>query len=161
VEAAVSFIAMTKVAVGYSAPTGVTCPAPAGTAHSDTARSATIDNARSYAAATAKDEFNTFDIAAAGDPVAPHAAPVDSATCMTSANDVTTGAIVPAAASVRHGGLITHVASGAPPLDWGDTPFDVGTHLDFNAPAIPLSHMDSDDDAGTSISYDDSIFIDL
>jgi hypothetical protein len=55
-----------------------------------------------------------------------------------------------------------HISALAPTLiDWGidEAPFDVGIHLDMDAPARPLYHVDCEND--DSSSDDDSIFVHL
>jgi hypothetical protein len=48
--------------------------------------------------------------------------------------------------------------SNAPPLDWGEVnPFDVGAHLNMEAPALSLCFASEDE----SCSDDDSVFVDL
>jgi hypothetical protein len=112
--------------------------------------------------------------AAAGDPSASHAGPViitiivasDTATAGTivtgaiaTAPVVTAGAVTPIARATTIDGL-PNAPPHAPPIDWSEAPFDIGIHLDLNAPSMSLCEMDSDDDNESS-SDDDSIFIDL
>jgi hypothetical protein len=132
-----------------------------------------------YATAWSKstqDDHHTFALAATGDPAASHAVPASVNTIVASTPDMTTagaiitgaiiaapfiaaGTVAPVTRASTNDGL-PNAPPHAPPLDWGDTPFDVGIHLDLNAPAMPLCDMDSDDNHKTS-SDDDSIFIDL
>jgi hypothetical protein len=124
-------------------------------------------SAQSSAATTTRSTHNPkkFALADAGNPAATHAAPAifnasrtdttTSGTGMTAAGAIITVTMVAVAAA-------TYVTKNpnppqAPPLDWSDTPFDVGIHLDMESPAMPLCH-----DKG-EISSDDenSIFVDL
>jgi hypothetical protein len=56
---------------------------------------------------------------------------------------------------------LKHIPALALPLYWGiyEAPFGVGIHLNMDAPARPLCHMDCDNN--DSSSDDDSIFVDL
>jgi hypothetical protein len=48
------------------------------------------------------------------------------------------------------------IPSNAPPLDWGEVdPFDVGVHLNMEAPALPLCFGSEDE----SCCDDDSVFV--
>jgi hypothetical protein len=110
-----------------------------------------------------------FYIAAAGDPAASHTVPVIVNYSVASDKTIDGAIIVApvlAASTVAPGARATtknglpNAPPRAPHLDWGETPFDVGNHLDLNAPVMPMCDMDSDDNDEHS-SDDDSIFIDL
>jgi hypothetical protein len=93
---------------------------------------------------------NTSIVAAAG------AIAFDSATSTTTA----TGAIVvDSAPTVPTSDCQQNTTpSNAPPLYWGEVnPFDVGTHLNMEVPALPLCFASEDE----SCSDDNSVFLDL
>jgi hypothetical protein len=150
VEADVALAVMAVATTRCSAPDGVKNSAPADTTHYGAARSSAADAAQNH--------LKTFYRVADGDPAAPYGAPVDSATGTTAAVGIAPVTIVAHAVVISPGGIVAIVAIVAPPLEWGGSPFDIGIHLDLNAPGIPLCHMDSDDDTGSSSSDADSIF---
>jgi hypothetical protein len=171
-DAAVALVASTVETVAPSA----TCTTAAAAVSHTTARSAPTRTARSAptrtarSAAASQDDLNTFDIAADGDPDAPHASPLNSTidyeTRTTVATTVAPSAIVQSAGVIVQatGGIISSSGIVLPPaLDWDDcdATFDVRIQLNFHAPAKPLCPLDSDNDDASSSSDDDSIFIDL
>jgi hypothetical protein len=108
-------------------------------------------------------------MAAAGSPAAAHADPVilDASTATASSTWMSAvGAIIAAASAVavahnpNPNPNPPHTPPHAPPLDWYDAPFDVGIHLDTEAPATPLWH-DENERESRSDDDDDSIFVDL
>jgi hypothetical protein len=132
-------------------------PATAPSCWSAVAQSSTV-TARSY---STQDDPNTFALDPARDPAASHASPANpKKISLAAAGYPTTSHATTACAIVAPPVIVAHVTTTndglsddpphAPPLDWGDTPFDVGIHFDLNAPAIPLYHMGSDDDGESS-----------
>jgi hypothetical protein len=114
-----------------------------------TARSANAHTTQSSSDVAAQDDLTIFDIAAAEDPAAPHANPVNSAM---DTNDSTTGGIV-----------APDVVAPPNTLKWDDcdAPFDVCIQLEFHARVMSLCPLDSDNDDASRSSDEDSIFIDL
>jgi hypothetical protein len=166
VDAAVSLVASAVATVSPSA----TCTTAAAAVGHTTARSAPTPAGTALSSAASQDDVNTFDLAAAGDSAAPHAAPVNSTinseTHMTAAAAVAPSAIFrsPGVIFQATGGTISPAGVALPPaLDWDDcdAPFCVGIKLYVLAPAKPLCPLDRDNDDSSSSSDDDSIFIDL
>jgi hypothetical protein len=83
--------------------------------------------------------------------------PVDSAT--TTAVGAVGAIVVDSAPTVPTSDSQQNAApSNAPPLDGGEiNPFDVGTHLNMEVPALPLCFANEDE----SCSDDNSVFVDL
>jgi hypothetical protein len=140
-----------------------TRPALPGPARSGTTRSSTT---QSSALA-----LKWLALAADGNPAASHAdhAPatkISVTNTNTNANATTTDttAIVTRAMAspAAVGRNLKQSPALAPQLNWGiyDAPFDVGIHLDLDAPARPLCNVDCYDDDDSS-SDDDSSFVDL
>jgi hypothetical protein len=126
---------------------------------------------------TSQHNTNAFAVAAAGFQAASHMHPpnhVAPSVAATTTSIVTAdGAIaVDSATSTAVGAIVVDSAptvptsdcqqndapSNAPPLDWGEVnPFDVGAHLNMEAPSLPLCFASEDE----SCSDDDSVFVDL
>jgi hypothetical protein len=160
VEAAVALAAAaTTVATTHSRPclstttARYTLPGPtrSGTARSSTTQSSAL-------------ALKRFALADAGDPAVSHAARATT-TLGTNTNvkaNATTTDTTAMASPAAVGRNPKQIPAPAPQLDWciDDAPFDVGIHLDLDAPARPLCNVDCDDDDDSS-SDDDSIFVDL
>jgi hypothetical protein len=123
VDAAVALVASTVATI---VPSGTCTTADAAIGHT-TARSAPAGTTRSAPARTAhsaaayQDDLNTFALAAAGDPDAPHAAPVnstnDSESRTTAASTVAPSTIVPAPGAIVQatGGIVAPAGVALPP----------------------------------------------
>jgi hypothetical protein len=127
---------------------------------------------------TSQQNTKALAVAAAGYQAAAHVPPptrVAPSVAATNTNSIIAAAgniAVDLATSTAIGAIVVDLApavptsdcqqntapSNAPPLDWGEeNPFDVGSHWNMEAPALPLCFTSEDE----SCSDDDSVFVDL
>jgi hypothetical protein len=139
---------------------------------------AAIDDASHFAfSSTSQHKNHAFAVAAAGSQAAVYVPPlthVAPSVTATTTNIVTVigTIVVNSATSISTGAIVVDLAptvptsdcqqnaapSNATPLDWGEVyPFDVGDHLNMEAPALPLCFASEE----KSCSDDDSIFVDM
>jgi hypothetical protein len=138
-----------------------------------TARSAPTGTARSSDIGTTQSSvlaLKKIALAAAGDPAASHVAPAPGTTSSGTNMNAKSSATLTEMTVIITRAMASPADVGPNPkqspaissrLDWGieEATFDVGIYLDMDAPAMPLCHMDCDND--DSISDDGSIFVDL
>jgi hypothetical protein len=105
---------------------------------------------------------NIFALAAAGNTAASHAShdTLDAASHPRTPADGAIVAAVTADSALAIAHNPSHTPPTSPPLEWNDTPFDVGIHLDMEAHPMLLCHEENESENSSDDDNDD-IFVDL